>query len=44
MIMNAAIGRFIKKRIKKEDTDIIEDETEEMDTIDASNNNSKEAE
>lgn len=44
MIMNAAIGEFIKKRIKKTDSDIIEDTTEELNVTDASNNNSKEAE
>lgn len=44
MIMNAAIGEFIKKHIKKTDSDIIEDTTEELNVTDASNNNSKEAE
>ncbi len=44
MIVNAAIGNFIKKRIKKTHTNIIEDLIEEQDLTDASNNNQKEAE
>ncbi|HEY8361759.1 MAG TPA: ABC transporter permease [Tissierellaceae bacterium] len=42
MILNSAIGKFIRRRFKKNDT--VEDIQVEDEALDASNNNSKEAE